>query len=197
MKRIVLNLGCGTTRIPNSIGVDRVKIKNYVDIIHDLDKIPYPFKNNFADKIHCYHLLEHLHNPLEKMEEIHRILKPGGILYIRVPHFSSVGAFTDMTHIRPFGLASFDCFEKNNYLHFYTKVSFKILIRKINYFGLYSNSNFYQKYIHKNVSRSILLKPIIEIINFLIKLSPGFFERGWCYWVGGATEIELILKKEI
>lgn len=195
MKKITINMGCGTTRIPNSIGVDRVKINNYVDVVHDLDKTPYPFKNNFADEMHAYHFLEHMHNPLKTMEEFYRILKPGGILYIRVPHFSSVGAFTDFTHVRPFSLGSFSCFEKGDHLHFYTKASFKILIAKINYFGLYSNDDFYQKYIHKNVKRSFLLRPLIEIVNFLIKLSPGFFERGWCYWVGGATEIEVVLKK--
>src|SRR5680860_1028487 len=100
MERIIINLGCGKTRIPNSVGVDRVKIEDYVDIVHDLDVEPYPFIDDFADEVHFYHVLEHLHEPIKKMEEIFRILKPNGILYMRVPHFSSMGAFTDPTHIR-------------------------------------------------------------------------------------------------
>ena len=194
MEKVILNLGCGKTKIPNSIGVDRVKIENYVDVVHNLDKVPYPFESNSADEIHFYHILEHLHNPVEKLEEIHRILKPGGILYIRVPHSSSMGAFTDLTHMRPFGYFSFDCFQKNHYQHSYTNVEFEILKKEIKYFGLYPNAGFYEKYIHPNQC-PWYAKPFVRLINFLIKLSPTFFERIWCYWVGGATEIVVNLKK--
>lgn len=194
METVIVNLGCGKTRIPQSIGVDRVKIDGFVDIVHDLDVIPYPFEGNSIDEIHFYHVLEHLHEPIKKLEEIHRILKPGGILYLRVPHFSSMGAFSDLTHIRPFGYSSFDCFEKDSYHHFYTSANFQILHKEIKYFGLYPNDGVYEKYIHKNQCHW-LAKPIVIIMNFLIRLSPVFFERIWCYWVGGAGEILIILKK--
>lgn len=194
-KKVILNLGCGKTRIPNSIGVDSVKIKDYVDIVHNLDITPYPFQDNYANEIHLYHALEHLHNPIRKLEEIYRILKPGGVLYMKVPHFSSMGAFTDLTHIRPFGYSSFDCLEKGHYHNFYTTINFRILKKEIKYFGLYPNGEIYEKYIHHN-SCSLLLRPLIRLINFFIKLSPIFFERIWCYWVGGACEIDIILKKE-
>lgn len=193
-RRIILNIGCGKTRIPNSIGVDHVKINDYVDVVHDLDVVPYPFQENFANEIHCYHVLEHLNNPIGKMEEFHRILKIGGVLHIRVPHFSSMGAFTDITHKRPFGFMSFDCFEMNNYHHFYTKVSFRILRREIKYFGLYPNDGIYEKYIHKNEC-AWFAKPFVRLINLMIRLSPTLFERVWCYWVGGAGEIVLELEK--
>lgn len=193
-KKLVINLGCGKVKIPGSVGVDRVKIENYVDIVHDLNKTPYPFKPNSIDEIHFYHVLEHLKDPITKMEEIYRILKPGGILNIRVPHFSSMGAFTDLTHVRPFGYQSFDCFEVDNYQHFYTKAKFKIINKEIKYFGLYPNNGIYEKYVHKNQC-PLLARPFVRLINFLIKISPTAFERIWCYWVGGATEIVLLLKK--
>ncbi len=194
MKKVILNLGCGKTKIPDSIGVNGVKINGFVDIVHDLDIVPYPFESDSVDEIHFYHVLEHLHNPIEKLEEIHRILKQGGILYMRVPHFSSLGAFTDLTHIRPFGFLSFDCFQKNCYQHFYTNVEFEILKKEIKYLGLYPNTGIYEKYIHPNQCLWFA-KPFIRLINFLIRLSPSFFERVWCYWVGGATEIVVNLKK--
>lgn len=193
-EKIILNLGCGKTRIPESIGVDKYPVEDYVDVIHDLDITPYPFEDNYADEIHLYHVLEHLHDPLMKMEEIHRILKPGGVLYMRVPHFSSMGAFTDITHVRPFAYASFDYFDKNSYHHFYTKKEFEILHKEIKYFGLYPNSGMYAKYIHRNQCHPIT-KPFVLAMNFLINLSPMFFERIWCYWVGGATEVVIHLKK--
>lgn len=194
MEEIILNLGCGKARIPGSIGVDRVRIENYVDIVHNLDETPYPFGNDSVDEIHFYHVLEHLQNPVRKLEEIHRILKPGGVLFMRVPHFSAMGAFTDLTHVRPFGYTSFDCFEKKHYQHFYTTAGFEIVKKEIKYFGLYPNSGVYAKYVHPNQC-FWPAKPFVRMINFLIKLSPTFFERFWCYWVGGAMEIAMILKK--
>jgi SAM-dependent methyltransferase len=191
---MVLNIGCGKTRIPGSIGVDRVKIENYVDVVHDLDTVPYPFQDNFADEIHFYHVLEHLWDPIRKMEELHRILKPGGVLHLRTPHFSSMGAFTDLTHVRPFAYNSFDCFEKDNYQHFYTNACFEIRSREIKYFGLYPNEGDYEEHIHPNQC-PWFARPFVRLINFLIGLSPMLFERIWCYWVGGACEIVLVMKK--
>jgi len=193
-KKIILNIGCGKTRIPDSVGVDRKMIKDFVDVVWDLDKTPYPFPDSYADEIHMYHVLEHLNNPLVKVEELHRILKPNGILYLRVPHFSSMGAFSDITHIRPFGYGSFDCFQSGDYQHFYTEVEFKIIDKEIKYFGLYPNSGVYEKFIHRNHC-FILFRPFVLLLNFLISLSPTFFERFWCYWVGGATEVVVTLRK--
>lgn len=195
LRKIILNLGCGKTRLPNSIGVDVSRHSDFVDVVHDFNIIPYPFQSSTVDEIHMYHVLEHLHNPLKIMEELYRLLKDDGILYLRVPHFSSMGAFTDITHIRPFGYCSFDCFEKSSYHHFYTKKEFKIISKEIKYFGLYPNSGFYEKYIHPNQC-IWLAKPFVRLINFLIKLSPTLFERVWCYWVGGATELCITLKKK-
>lgn len=193
MKKI-LNIGCGKTRIPNSIGIDYTKIDDFVDIVHDLNIVPYPFKSSSIDEIHLYHVLEHLPNSLKVMEEFYRILKTGGLLFIRVPHFSSLAGFTDFTHIRPYGYLSFDIFQKNHPQHYYTNAQFSILHKQIKYFGLYPNDGVYGTYIHKN-SCFWLLRPLVRVINWLISLSPVIFERFWCYWVGGAGEVVLTLKK--
>lgn len=192
--KIIINVGCGKTRIPNSIGLDRVEISGFVNTVHDLNCVPYPFHDNYADEIHCYHVLEHLDNPVQKLEELHRILKPDGTLFLRVPHFSSNGAFTDITHKRPFSYFSFDPFLINSYHNWYSRCKFKILHRKIKYLGQYPNSGLYEKYIHGNKC-PLILRPIVILINFMIKINPFFFERIWCYWVGGACEIEFTFKK--
>ena len=191
---MILNLGCGKTKIPGAIGVDRVKIEGFVDVVHNLNVLPYPFRGGSVDEIHLYHVLEHFHDPIAKLEELYRILKPGGLLYVRVPHFSSMAAFTDLTHIRPFGYLSFDCLEQGHYHHFYTKVDFVVLLKEIKYLGLYPNSGIYAKHIHPNQCPQFT-RPFVRMVNFLIKLSPIFFERVWCYWVGGAAEISLVMKK--
>lgn len=194
MSAIIINIGCGKTRIPGSMGVDRVDIPGYVDVVHDLNVTPYPFEANFADEIHFYHVLEHLDNPVEKLEEIHRVLKPAGVLYMRVPHFSSNGAFTDITHKRPFSYFSFDIFEMGAYHEYYSKVRFKILHKEIKYFGLYPNEGKYVEYIHQNQCPR-LVRPFVRLVNFFIKLSPMAFERFWCYWVGGACEVIVTMEK--
>ncbi len=192
--KVTLNLGAGRTRIPNSIGVDSVDISGYTDVVHNLNLLPYPFLDNYADEIHCYHVLEHLDDPILKVEEMYRILKPEGLLFLRVPHFSSSGAFTDITHRRPFSYFSFDVFQEGSYHSFYSNARFEILNKEIKYFGLYPNDGVYEKYIHPNQC-PYLIRPLVRVMNFFINISPMAFERFWCYWVGGACEVVITMKK--
>jgi 2-polyprenyl-3-methyl-5-hydroxy-6-metoxy-1,4-benzoquinol methylase len=46
----------------------------------------------FFDVITMWDVLEHLHQPLESLREIHRILKPDGLLVLRVPNIGSLDA---------------------------------------------------------------------------------------------------------
>ena len=106
----ILELGCGQVRrCPNSVTVDR-NPNSPADINHDLDVFPYPFTDNMFDIVIAEHVLEHLTNLIPVVEELHRILKPGGLLYVEVPHFSSNDHFTDPTHLHAFGFRSFDYF---------------------------------------------------------------------------------------
>ena len=50
MKEKILDLGCGANKYPGSIGIDRLKLPG-VDIVHDLNVFPYPFKNNSFEKV--------------------------------------------------------------------------------------------------------------------------------------------------
>ncbi len=50
-----------------------------VDISHT------PIRDACADVVVCFHLLEHLQDERPAIEEIRRILKPGGVAYIMVP----------------------------------------------------------------------------------------------------------------
>ena len=59
-----------------------------VDTVHDLDKFPWPFHDNYFDRIIFKHSIAHLDNVLKVMEETHRIGKPGAIIEIITPHFS-------------------------------------------------------------------------------------------------------------
>ena len=78
---IVINLGCGTRKEKGHIGVDIVKWPD-TDIVWDLNKIPYPFDDEYADAIIAEEIIEHLKDPKKFLSEAHRILKPGGTITI-------------------------------------------------------------------------------------------------------------------
>ncbi len=112
-----INFGCGNDKRKGYVNVDSSKsIKP--DKIWDLEKIPLPFKDNSIDEILAYHVLEHIHNFIPLMHEIHRICKNKAIIKIKTPFYFSWGQFNDPTHVRFFTPFTFSHFEgKNNYSH--------------------------------------------------------------------------------
>lgn len=79
-----LNIGCGPVKAP---GYVRVDFCPGVDIRVDLRR-PLPIPDAIASEILCEHFLEHLRYPGAAgsfLRECHRILKPGGGLYLSVP----------------------------------------------------------------------------------------------------------------
>jgi len=167
LKSTKLHLGCGTDIKLGFVNLDSVKLPG-VDIVHNLDKYPWPLKNNTFDYIISISTLEHLDNLIKVMEEIHRISKKGAIIEIKVPHFSSMGAFKDPTHKHFFTYYSFDYFTKDFDYNFYTKARFKIIERKIIYgsaFKIFQGiANIFPK-IHE-----ILLRKFLPVQDLYFKL---------------------------
>jgi len=53
------------------------------DVVGDIHAIPLP--DSSIDAIICSSVLEHVENPIRAMEEMYRILRPGGKLFLFVP----------------------------------------------------------------------------------------------------------------
>ena len=76
------------------------------DVLHDLDVLPYPFDDNTFDEIHAYEVLEHCGKQgdwkgfFAQFTELHRILKPDGLLIATVPMWDSPWAWGDPGHTR-------------------------------------------------------------------------------------------------
>ena len=106
-----LNLGAGKLDIREDyVNLDMTPYEG-IDVIHDLNKLPLPFENEQFDEILAYGILEHV-NYVPLMDELHRILKPKGIIKIRVPHFTYVESVADPTHINLFSYMTFFYFTK-------------------------------------------------------------------------------------
>lgn len=198
-KKVILNLGCGRAIMPGALNVDKFNLPK-VDLVFDLEKFPYPFKDNSVDEVHMYFVLEHLDNHFGVIEEIYRILKKGGMLYVRVPHGSSCyGQWGEFTHKRGYAFRSFDIFCNDSERSYYSGIKFKIIKKKIKYFltypyDFYKYNSWFPHWEKKWYS--LFIKIFVNLIQFLIDLSPVIFERFWCYFVGGAAEVYVELKKE-
>jgi SAM-dependent methyltransferase len=121
----VLNLGCGRVPIKGAVNLDAVEGLG-ADVVHDLNVLPWPFAAGRFREIHANDVIEHLHDTVATMAEIHRVSRPGAIVHLTVPHFSSVGAFIDPTHRRFFAAGTFDYFTDGHQLDYYGGGSFRI-----------------------------------------------------------------------
>ncbi len=96
---VKLNLGCGLDVREGWVNVDKYPWPGVVVV--DVER-HLPFSDETFDYILASHVLEHVIRFDETWEEIYRVLKPRGILDIRVPY----GYNTDPFHIRYFDLRS-------------------------------------------------------------------------------------------
>ena len=116
IKMAKLNLGCGEDIRNGYVNLDYVK-KEGVDKVHNLNKVPYPFKDRYFDEIYASHVLEHLDVEwFDLIKELDRILKKGGRLIVKVPHFTAALAFIE-NHRRFFRYRSFESFDEQDTMH--------------------------------------------------------------------------------
>lgn len=66
----------------------------------DFNRVPYPLPESSFDAVFARHTLEHvqLGRIVDVMKEIHRVTRPGGLVYIRVPYWNSKAFAMDPTH---------------------------------------------------------------------------------------------------
>jgi SAM-dependent methyltransferase len=102
-RKIRLNLGAGGVAGEGFYAVDHLALPG-VDVVADLNAPLTMFPDNSVSEIISTHVFEHIQNFQGLLEEVSRIVEPGGKIVITVPHFSNVFGFSDPTHVRFFGL---------------------------------------------------------------------------------------------
>ena len=140
-KTMKLNLGCADRRIEGFTGVD---IAPPADQIVDLEG-PWPWDTSSVEEVRAHDVCEHIgdcghasaeyscavcgwlavcdpqRHPLGRihfMNELHRVLIPGGRALIETPNAArGVGFFCDPTHKTPWTLSTFKYFEHGAFAH--------------------------------------------------------------------------------
>ena len=97
-----LDLGSGENQEPGFINMDCRKLTG-IDIVHDIESLPWPLPDGCATLVMARHLVEHI-NPanfgfINFMNECWRVLKIDGQMLITTPYGGSVGYWGDPTHI--------------------------------------------------------------------------------------------------
>ena len=164
-----LNLGCGDDTKEGYVNLDLVNLKG-VDVVWDINKFPWPFKANTFDEIYSSHVLEHVQDLVAVMSELKRVGKNGGIINLRVPHFSCGVSYRDPTHKRLFSYFTYDYFTDKC---FYNLPKFKINKRRLNFTRI----------------SFTFLNPIF---NPIININPAIYERFFC-WIFPSAEVILEL----
>jgi len=100
MKKVKLNLGAGKRIDKDAINHDIWKHSKYIECVYDLNIAPWAiWKDNQFQEITAISVLEHLKLTLvESANELHRIVKPSGVVRIKYPTKTSETIHDDPTH---------------------------------------------------------------------------------------------------
>lgn len=99
---IRLDFGCGPNKREGFQGVDAIAFPG-VDHVLDIGTAVWPWADGSVLEAHASHFVEHLTatQRVHFVNELYRVLVPGGTCSIIVPHWASCRAYGDPTHQWP------------------------------------------------------------------------------------------------
>lgn len=104
-----LNLGCCDRHFAGFVSVDVVPP---ADVIADLTQ-RWPWPDSSVDEVLAYDVFEHLPDKRHTMNELWRVLKPGGIARLQVPHATDGdGGHCDPTHVSYWTTSDFEYYAR-------------------------------------------------------------------------------------
>ncbi len=106
-----LNLGCCDAPLAGFVNVDSVPGPDVE--VADLRE-PWPWPDDSVEHVRAWDIVEHLPDKILTMNELWRVLRPGGTAEIAVPTTDGPGAFQDPTHVSFWNRRSFLYYEAGN-----------------------------------------------------------------------------------
>ena len=120
---VKLNLGCADRTFPGFVSVD---LAPPADLIADLAQ-PWPWRDSSIDEVRAHDIFEHLPDRVQTMNELHRVLRPGGRATIEVPSAAEgAGYAQDPTHRSAWSCNSFQYFRAGSFAHQRLSASYSI-----------------------------------------------------------------------
>lgn len=120
---LALDLGAAHSKPEGYLGVDQFDGPG-VDYVHS-----FPAQIGFAESsvgvIRAVDFLEHVEDKVAMMNEIHRLLAPGGLLLSMTPSTDGRGAFQDPTHVAFWNENSFWYFTDRQYANYVPSITAK------------------------------------------------------------------------
>jgi ubiquinone/menaquinone biosynthesis C-methylase UbiE len=163
-EKVKLNLGCGEDIRKDWINLDCINFDG-VDVVCDLKKLPWPFKDNTFDEIYSRGTLMLLPDLINSMKELGRICKNGAKISMIEACFPCISTFQDPLVKTVFTYYTMDYF--NGDYHGYTAPGIKFRIIKKEY--MFSASK-------KLSSISKLINHFPNVYSrFLINIFPSRF----------------------
>jgi hypothetical protein len=188
-----LNMGCGFKKLDDHWNVDIEKKCNPNEVL-DLEKTPWPYEDNFFERITADNILEHLGQDPKVftniIKEMYRVSQDGAEWFICFPHHRCDLYWDDYTHVRTLTAKTFLMFDQK----FNTESISKNLSEST--FGLYTGVDLEIKdvtyniipYWKQQVSEGLLgnkeldiklntISNVCESVNIFLKVhKPGRFE---------------------
>jgi len=127
----ILDVGCGINKLAGSIGIDR-NPGTKADVLVELDRLPYPFRDSSFDGLQAVHVIEHVSDVIKTIEEFHRLVRAGGEVFIVTPHYTDFSSFCDPTHkwhLNSYSLRYFG--EDNAGYGYYSKARFQEISTRV------------------------------------------------------------------
>jgi len=154
---------CGTEISPAAV---RAAKKFYNLDIHLTEIENADFEENSFDVITIWHVIEHVENPLEVMEKLYKLSKPGAVVFVATPnldkHVARIGYRLKSNKPYPFYSP-----EGEQHLFHFTESTLKKIIKKAGFNIIYAGVDF----------ASVRLEfKMLEYASFILST---IFQRNW------------------
>lgn len=157
-----VNLGCGNKPREGYLGVDLHPCEA-AHLLCDLTR-PLPFGESTVDEFLLDNFIEHVPDIPALMRELVRAARPGALITVITPHFTSASSWRDPTHVHHLSVFSMDHFAKDSVRH-YTGGGVRVASRHLSFGG----------------------GPLGLVGRALFALSPEGWEKGWCFVFRAST----------